>query len=77
MSLSVNYFGDLIKSETGISAKEHIQDHVIEKAKMRLLGSNDGISQIAYTLGYEYPQGFNKLFKAKVGLSPGQYRNAC
>ncbi len=75
LNLSVNYFGDLIKSETGHSAKEHIQDYVIQKAKSHLLGSNDSISEIAFSLGFEYPQGFNKLFKAKTGLSPGQYRS--
>ncbi len=75
LNLSVNYFGDLIKSETGRSAKDHIQDYVIEKAKTRLLGSNESISQIAYSLGFEFPQGLNKLFKAKVGVSPSEYRN--
>ncbi|RNC90086.1 MAG: AraC family transcriptional regulator [Allomuricauda sp.] len=75
LNLSVNYFGDLIKSETGQSAKEHIQDYVVERAKSSLLSSNERISEIAYSLGFEYPQGFNKLFKAKTGLSPGQYRS--
>ncbi len=75
LNLSVNYLGDLIKSETGRSAKDQINDYVIEKAKNELLGSNESVSQIAYGLGFEYPQGLNKLFKAKVGLSPSQYRN--
>lgn len=75
LNLSVNYFGDLIKSETGRSAKDHINDYVIEKAKTLLLGSNESVSQIAYSLGFEYPQGLNKLFKAKVGISPSEYRN--
>ena len=76
LNLSVNYFGDLIKSETGRGAKDHIQDYVIDKAKTRLLGSYESVSQIAYSLGFEYPQGLNKLFKAKVGVSPTQYRNS-
>lgn len=75
LNISVNYLGDLIKLETGKSAKEHILDYVVERAKTKLLVTNDNISQIAYTFGFEYPQGFNKLFKAKVGLSPSQYRN--
>ena len=75
LNLSVNYLGDLIKSETGRSAKDQINDYVIEKAKNELLGSNESVSQIAYGLGFEYPQGLNKLFKAKVGISPSQYRN--
>lgn len=74
LNLSVNYLGDLIKSETGRSAKDQINDYVIEKAKNQLLGSKESISQIAYSLGFEYPQGFNKLFKAKVGISPSAYR---
>ena len=75
LNLSVNYLGDLIKSETGRSAKDHIQDYVVEKAKNQLLGSIQSISEIAYGLGFEYPQGFNKLFKSRVGVNPSQYRN--
>ena len=75
LNLSGNYLGDLVKSETGKSPKEHIQEYVVERAKTILLGTNEDISQIAYKLGFEYPQGFNKLFKAKVGLNPSQYRN--
>lgn len=74
LNLSTNYLSDLIKSETGISAKSHIQEYVIDLAKTKLLGSNDSVSEIAYSLGFEYPQGFNKLFKAKVGSSPTAYR---
>ena len=76
LNLSVNYLGDLLKSETGRSAKDHINDYVIEKAKTILLGTNEPISEIAYQLGFEYPQSFNKLFKARVGVSPSQYRKA-
>ena len=75
INLSVNYLGDLIKTETGRSAKDHINEYVIERAKTRLLASNDSVREIAFGLGFEYPQGFNKLFKAKVGLSPSKYRN--
>lgn len=75
LNLSVKYLGDLIKAETGRNAKDHIHDYVIEKAKTMLLGTNEPVSQIAYSLGFEYPQGLNKLFKAKVGVSPSQYRN--
>ncbi|MEM6344103.1 MAG: helix-turn-helix domain-containing protein [Bacteroidota bacterium] len=75
LNLSVKYLGDLVKTETGKSAKEQIQDYVIELAKNKLLGTNEAISQIAYALGFEYPQGLNKLFKAKVGISPSAYRS--
>ena len=74
LNMSSNYFGDLIKNETGQSAKEHIQNCIIEKAKTRIIGSDEPVSQIAYDLGFEYPQSFNKLFKAKTGMSPGKYR---
>ena len=76
LNLSSNYFGDLVKTETGRSAKEHIQDYIIGKAKNKILGSNESISEIAYSLGFEHPQGFNKLFKTKVGMSPSSYRNS-
>ena len=65
----------MIKAETGMSAKSHIQEYVIQLAKTKLLGTNETISEIAYSLGFEYPQRFNKLFKSKVGQSPSAYRN--
>lgn len=74
LCLSPNYFGDLIKKETGMSAKEHIQSKVIELAKEKLLSQDKSISQIAYELGYQYPQHFTRLFKAVTGLTPNQYR---
>lgn len=75
LNMSSNYLGDLLKNETGKSAKEHLQDYLINKAKTRLIGSNDTISEIAYSFGFEYPQSFNKLFKARTGMSPRAYRN--
>ncbi len=75
MNMSSNYLGDLIKNETGQSAKEHIQDYLIEKAKTKIIGTNESISEIAYGFGFEYAQSFNKLFKAKTGMSPTEYRN--
>ena len=75
LNLSTSYLSDLIKAETGMSAKSHIQEYVIQLAKTKLSGTNETISEIAYSLGFEYPQGFNKLFKSKVGQSPSAYRN--
>lgn len=75
LNMSGHYLSDLLKVETGKSAKEHIHLHVIEKAKTLLLSTNHSISEIAYDLGYEYPQNFSKLFKSKTGLSPREYRN--
>lgn len=72
--LSPGYFGDLVKKETGRTAQEYIQDKVIALSKQRLLGSEDSISEIAYDLGFQYPQHFTRLFKSKTGLSPQQFR---
>jgi AraC-like DNA-binding protein len=75
MSLSSNYLSDLLKKETGKTAQEHIHLFVIEKAKNILLNSNRSISEIGYSLGFEYPQHFSNLFKSKTGISPGKFRN--
>ena len=74
LNLSDNYLSDLIKAETGLSAKASIQDFVVDLAKTKLLGSNDSISQIAYSLGFEHTAGFNKMFKNKVGSTPTDFR---
>jgi AraC-like DNA-binding protein len=76
MNLSPNYFSDLLKSETGKNAQEHIHFYLLEQAKNLLLGSDKRIDEIAYTLGFKYPQSFSKLFKKKLGISPIDYRNA-
>ena len=75
MNMSGSYLSDLLKIETGSSAKDYIHSYLIEKAKTTLLNSNSSISEIAFGLGFEYPQHFSKLFKGKVGLSPTEYRN--
>lgn len=75
MHLSANYFGDLLKSETGKNAQEHIHYFLLEQAKNLLVSSEKRINEIAYELGFEYPQNFSKLFKKKVGLSPTDFRN--
>ena len=73
--LSPNYLTDLLKKETGKSTLEYIHYHVLEIAKNQLLSSNATVSQIAYGLGFEYPQYFSTMFKKKVGMSPLEYRN--
>ena len=75
LNMSAHYLSDLLKKETGKSAQEHIHYHLIERAKNRLLGSTETISQIAYGLGFEYSQHFSKIFKSKTGMSPAQYRS--
>ena len=75
MHLSANYFGDLIKKETGKSAQERIQSKVIDIAKERVFDIDRSISEIAYELGFKYPQHFTRLFKQKVGVTPNEYRH--
>lgn len=74
MNLSANYFGDLVKKETGKSALEYIQTKVIDIAKEKVFDQSKSISEIAYEMGYKYPQHFTRLFKQKVGVSPNEYR---
>jgi len=71
---SPNYLSDLLKKETGKNGTDHIQFHVIELAKDKLLGSTVSVSEIAYELGFEYPQYFSKMFKKNTGKSPAEYR---
>lgn len=72
--LSQNYLSDLLRKETGRSAKDHINDYVVEKAKMILLNSDQSVSEIAFNLGFNYPHYFSRLFKAKTGQTPLEYR---
>lgn len=74
MHLSPNYFGDLIKRETGKSAQEYIQLTVMEKVKELLAESNKTISEIAYELGFKYPHHLSRIFKKVVGTTPNEYR---
>ena len=76
MNLSPNYFSDLLKSETGKNTQEHIHYYLLEKAKNILIGSNKSISEVAYELGFEYPQSFYKFFRKKAGVSPTEFRVA-
>jgi AraC family transcriptional regulator, transcriptional activator of pobA len=74
LNLSSGYLTDLLKKETGKTTKELIQIEVLEIAKTKLLNSNDTVNEIAYSLGFEYPQYFNRLFKSKLGMTPLEYR---
>ena len=74
--LSPNYFGDLVKKETGHSAQEHIQLFIISKAKEMLFDTNDTVSEIAYKLGFNYPHHLSRMFKKITGLSPNEFRKA-
>ena len=72
--LSPNYFGDLIKKETGQTAQQHILFKLISMAKDRIVNTNQSVSEIAYGLGFQYAQHFSRLFKKNVGCSPNEYK---
>jgi AraC-like DNA-binding protein len=64
----------LIKKETGKSAQEYIQNKIIDLAKDKILVDNLTVNEIAYELGFKYPQHFSRLFKQRVGYTPNEYR---
>ena len=72
--LSPNYFGDLIKKETGRTPQEYIHIKIIELAKTELLGTSRTITEISNRLGFQYSQHFNRFFKRATGKTPGEYR---
>lgn len=72
--LSPNYFGDLIKKETGKTASEHIQLAVMAKVKEQLAETDKTISEIAYDLGFNYPHHLSRSFKKITGITPGEFR---
>lgn len=74
--LSPNYFGDLIKKETGKSAQQYITFKLIELAKDKILNTNLTVSEIAFGLGFQYAQHFSRLFKKNVGCSPNEYKKS-
>ncbi|SKB50162.1 helix-turn-helix domain-containing protein [Dyadobacter psychrophilus] len=75
LNLSPNYFGDLIKKETGNTALDFIQSRVIEEAKVKIFDPNTSLGEIAYQLGFKYQQHFTRLFKQKTGVTPNEYRS--
>lgn len=76
LNLSANYFGDLVKKETGKSAHEFIQFKLIDVAKEKIFDANKSVSEIAYELGFKYPQHFTRMFKQHVGVTPLEYRSS-
>jgi AraC-like DNA-binding protein len=75
LHLSPNYFGDLIKKETGKTALDHIQLKLIEIAKERVFDRSKSISEIAYELGFKHPQHFSRMFKNATGQTPNEFRS--
>lgn len=74
LCLSSNYFGDLVKKETGKTALDYIHGKIIDIAKEQLLATCNTVSQVAYGLGFQYPQHFTRVFKKATGMTPAEYR---
>jgi len=74
-NLTANYFGDVIKHFTGNSPQDHIQEYIIRLAKNRLRETNLTVSEIAYSLGFEYPTYFTRFFRKETGVTPTVFRN--
>lgn len=74
LHLSANYFGDLIKKETGHTALEYIQSKLIDEAKVKIFDTGKSINEVALELGFKYQQHFTRLFKQKTGMTPNDYR---
>lgn len=74
--LSVGYFGELIKTETGHTAKEYITNQLLAESKELLSYEDLTISQVSNRLGFEYPQHFVRFFKRNTGVTPSEYRKA-
>ncbi|MFP9115745.1 helix-turn-helix domain-containing protein [Flavobacterium sp. RHBU_3] len=76
LCLSPHYLSDMLRTQTGKNAQQHIQDKIVEKAKEYLTLTSMSVSEIAYKLGFGYPQSFNKMFKRNVSLSPLEFRQS-
>ncbi|GAB3510691.1 helix-turn-helix domain-containing protein [Spirosoma knui] len=76
LNLSPSYLSDSLRSLTGQSTQQHIQNKLIDKAKEILSTTSMSVSEIAYQLGFEYPQSFSKLFKNKTNVSPLEFRHS-
>ncbi|WP_440135497.1 helix-turn-helix domain-containing protein [Chitinophaga sancti] len=76
LHLSPNYFGDLIKKETGKTAQEYIQTKLIDVAKEKIFNPEKAVNEVSYELGFKYPQHFIRFFKQHVGHTPNEYRNS-
>jgi len=76
LNTSPSYLSDMLRSLTGQNAQQHIHNKLIDKAKEKLSTTENSISEIAYQLGFEHPQSFSKLFKAKMNVSPSAFRQS-
>jgi AraC family transcriptional activator of pobA len=76
LNISPNYLSGLLKTLTGRNTQQHIQDKMLEKAKEIISTTELSVSEISYELGFDHPQSFSRLFKAKTGFSPLEFRQA-
>ena len=76
LNTSPSYLSDMLRSLTGQNTQQHIHNKLIEKAKEKLSATSLSVSEIAYELGFEHSQSFNKLFKTKTNLSPLAFRRS-
>lgn len=74
LNISANYLSGLLKAHTGSTTQQHIQAKIIEKAKEKLVMTDLSVNEIAFELGFEYPQSFTKLFKMKTNVTPLRFR---
>ncbi len=74
LHLSAKYLSDMLKALTGKTTKEHIQFQLLEKAKHLLISGDKSVSEIAYQLGFEYPQYFSRFFKKSLGVTPTEFK---
>lgn len=72
LCMSANYFGDMVKKTTGDTAGNYIRQYIIQRAK-NALAAGTGIAQVAYCLGFDYPQHLSRMFKKQTGISPSEY----
>lgn len=75
LNLSANYFSDMLKKETGRSAKDYVNSKLIDAAKEKIFDPSKSVSEVAYELGFKYPQHFTRFFKQHVGQTPNEYRS--
>ncbi|MBQ8366269.1 MAG: AraC family transcriptional regulator [Alistipes sp.] len=74
LGISPNYLGDLVRKQAGCSAKQYIQNHMLNEVKLQLSRSNHTVSQIAIDLGFKYAHHLTRLFKRMTGITPNEYR---
>ena len=76
LNVSTSYLSDMLRELTGQSAQQHIHNLLIEEAKELLSTTNLSFGEIAYQLGFEYPQSFSRLFRQKTNSSPSEFRSS-